>query len=105
MMSGGDDSIPEPILNLRKKSAFATMRNVFDVSGEERANNNDRKRPYAAAINGDTEDGSGNTTLLCQEVGAASGNVEEPPCRERPAVRRSHYLTYFSYHHPTHSLK
>lgn len=94
MMSGGDDSIPEPILNLRKKSAFATR--------EERANNNDRKRPYAEAINGDTEDGSGSTTLLCQEVGAASGNVEEPPCRERPAVRRSHYLTYsliIIYHH------
>ena len=94
MMSGGDDSsIPEPILSLRKKSAFATMR-TFDVSGEERANNNDRKRPYAAAINGDTGDGSGDTTLLCQEVGAANGNVEEPPCRERPAVRSSHYITY-----------
>mmetsp|Transcript_21557 Transcript_21557/g.33338 ORF Transcript_21557/g.33338 Transcript_21557/m.33338 type:complete len:714 (-) Transcript_21557:845-2986(-) len=63
-----DDSIPEPILNLRKKSAATHMRN-FDSSGEERANN-DRKRPHEEK-------------LLCQEVGVASN--EDPPARERPA--------------------
>ena len=67
-----DDSIPEPILNLRKKSAATHMRN-FDSSGEERANN-DRKRPHENV-----------SKLLCQEVGVASN--EDPPARERPAVR------------------
>jgi len=72
-----DDSIPEPILNLRKKSAATHMRN-FDSSGEERANN-DRKRPHE-------ENGNENVSkLLCQEVGVASN--EDPPARERPAVR------------------
>eukprot|EP00985_Skeletonema_marinoi_P011357 scaffold5397_cov126-Skeletonema_marinoi.AAC.4 len=70
-----DDSIPEPILNLRKKSAATHMRN-FDSSGEERANN-DRKRPHE-------ENSPENVSkLLCQEVGVASN--EDPPARERPS--------------------
>jgi len=80
-----DDSIPEPILNLRKKSAATHMRN-FDSSGEERANNssgeeranNDRKRPHEENGNGENV-----SKLLCQEVGVASN--EDPPARERPA--------------------
>jgi len=72
-----DDSIPEPILNLRKKSAVAHMRN-FDSSAEERANN-DRKRPHEG------NDNNGNDSkVLCQEVGLASN--QDPPARERPAV-------------------
>lgn len=77
-MMNEDDSIPEPILNLRKKSAAMHMRN-FDSSAEERANNNDRKRPHEG--NGD----SGNDNkVLCQEVGLESN--QDPPARERPAV-------------------
>jgi hypothetical protein len=72
-----DDSVPEPILNLRKKSAATHMRN-FDSSGEERANN-DRKRPHEENGNGENV-----SKLLCQEVGVASN--EDPPARERPAV-------------------
>ncbi|KAL7445514.1 hypothetical protein ACHAXM_011799 [Skeletonema potamos] len=68
-----DDSIPEPILNLRKKSALTHMRN-FDSSGEERAN--DRKRPYGES------NGGNDSKLLCQEVGQSN---EDPPARERPA--------------------
>ena len=76
-MMNEDDSIPEPILNLRKKSAVMHMRN-FDSSAEERANN-DRKRPHEG--NGD----SGNDSkILCQEVGLESN--QDPPARERPAV-------------------
>lgn len=78
-----DDSIPEPILNLRKKSAATHMRN-FDSSGEERANNDrsgeERKRPHEENGNGENV-----SKLLCQEVGVASN--EDPPARERPAVR------------------
>jgi len=89
----GDDSIPEPILNLRKKSAAMHIRN-FDSSGEERSNN-DRKRPYADAINGDKEgNGDNGNTLFCQEIGAAS-NVD-PPARERPAVSA---CWFHSFHH------
>jgi len=76
-----DDSIPEPILNLRKKSAATHMRN-FDSSGEERANNDrsgeERKRPHEENGNGENV-----SKLLCQEVGVASN--EDPPARERPA--------------------
>mmetsp|Transcript_33107 Transcript_33107/g.67625 ORF Transcript_33107/g.67625 Transcript_33107/m.67625 type:complete len:726 (+) Transcript_33107:80-2257(+) len=75
-----DDSIPEPILNLRKKSAATHMRN-FDSSGEERANNRsgeERKRPHEENGNGENV-----SKLLCQEVGVASN--EDPPARERPA--------------------
>eukprot|EP00574_Skeletonema_japonicum_P001148 CAMPEP_0201740470 /NCGR_PEP_ID=MMETSP0593-20130828/46319_1 /ASSEMBLY_ACC=CAM_ASM_000672 /TAXON_ID=267983 /ORGANISM="Skeletonema japonicum, Strain CCMP2506" /LENGTH=722 /DNA_ID=CAMNT_0048234781 /DNA_START=79 /DNA_END=2247 /DNA_ORIENTATION=+ len=75
-MMNEDDSIPEPILNLRKKSAVTHMRN-FDSSAEERANN-DRKRPHEG------NDNNGNDSkVLCQEVGLASN--QDPPARERPA--------------------
>lgn len=73
-----DDSIPEPILKLRKKSAATHLRN-FDSSGEERANNNDRKRPHEESNNV----GNG-SKLLCQEIGLESN--QDPPARERPAV-------------------
>lgn len=77
MMNEEDDSIPEPILKLRKKSAATHMRN-FDSSGEERANN-DRKRPHEE--NGDVGNDS---KLLCREIGLESN--QDPPARERPAV-------------------
>ena len=73
------DSIPEPILNLQRKSALPHMRS-FDSAGEERANN-DRKRPH------EESNGGGNgSKLLCEEVGTASSSNEDPPARERPAV-------------------
>ena len=77
MMSQEDDSIPEPILKLRKKSAATQMRN-FDSSGEERANN-DRKRPHE-----ENDDVGNDSKLLCREIGLESN--QDPPARERPAV-------------------
>jgi hypothetical protein len=74
-MMNEDDSIPEPILNLRKKSVLTHLTN-FDSSGEERTN--DRKRPYGES------NGGNDSELLCQEVVAVSN--EDPPARERPAV-------------------
>ena len=76
-MMNEDDSIPEPILNLRKKSAATHIRN-FDSSAEERANN-DRKRPHE-----EKGDSGNNSKVLCQEIGLDSN--QDPPARERPAV-------------------
>ena len=66
-MDEGDDSIPEPILNLRNMS-----------SGEGHANNC-RKRSFEES-NGDDV-----SNLLQQEIGVLTD--EDPPARERPAVR------------------
>lgn len=78
------DSIPEPILNLRKKS-----------SGEGNANNC-RKRSFEESNEANEANEANANNLLQQKSGVLTN--EDPPARERPAVRNFVFLCLSTYH-------
>lgn len=89
-MERNEDSIPEPILRLRKTSALRLLRS-FDHSGEETT------RVYDDAMGEKESNGDGGGDTSGGGGGASdhlrSGNEDgdssrvDPPARERPAVR------------------
>mmetsp|Transcript_14427 Transcript_14427/g.31273 ORF Transcript_14427/g.31273 Transcript_14427/m.31273 type:complete len:778 (-) Transcript_14427:251-2584(-) len=82
-MEVNEDSIPEPILRLRKTSVLRNLHS-FDHSGEDMS----RKRLHADAMganDGNNDDNNAENEELKEQVSKMMHHDLDPPARERPA--------------------
>ncbi|KAL9181807.1 hypothetical protein ACHAXT_012150 [Thalassiosira profunda] len=87
-METNEDSVPEPILRLRKTSALR-MLHSFDHSGEDPTS---RKRQHSETLGGEGGGAGGDegqkgqaSKMMCREGDEGGGTKVDPPARERPA--------------------